>query len=193
MSDDPVERFRPTSGRVSGVLALILVAGVLLIRLLDPGSGLPTPVVWAAVAFGVLAWASLLRPQVWVERDHLVLRNMLETTRVPLAAIERVVVQQVLVVNAGDRRYVSAAIGKGLRQTMKQNRGTARPTAVDSYPVFVEDRISQLAEDARAQHGVALMSDEQVALAVGVRRGYAWLEISGLAVSLVGFVTSLAL
>ncbi len=193
MSEEPVERFVPTSGRILGVLALTLVAGVVLIRVLDRDSGLPTPVVWATLALGVLAWSTMLRPRVWVTGDDLVLRNMLDTTRVPLAAIERVIVQQTLVVNAGEKRFVSPAIGKSWRQTIKQNRAASRPTALDSYPVFVEERISQLAEDARAQRGITHLSDEQLALAADVRRDYAWLEISGLAVSVAGFIVSLVL
>lgn len=193
MSEEPVERFVPTGGRILGVLALALVAAIVLIRVLDTDSGLPMPVVWASVALGVLAWAAMLRPRVWVTEDDLVLRNMLETTRVPLAAIERVIVQQLLIVEAGEKRFVSPAIGKSWRQTIKQNRASSRPTALDSYPVFVEERISQLAEDARAQRGVANLSDEQLALAAGVRRDYAWLEIFGLLASVAGFVGSLVL
>ena len=118
-----------------------------------------------AVAFGALVWSSMLRPRVWATESDLVMRNMLDTVRIPLAAIESVVVRQVLAVGAGDARYVSPAIGHTLRQTFKASHGAPRKPATESYPVFVEERICQLAEDARARLGVRRYSDEQVALA----------------------------
>ncbi len=57
----------------------------------------------------------------------------------------------------------------------------------------MEDRIRILAEEARQQAGVGLMSDEQMALAAGVRKDWAWLEIAALVVTLVGFVVTLVL
>ena len=62
------------------------------------------------------------RPAVWVTRDALVLRGMFHTDRVPLAAIDKVVVTQVLAVSAGGRRFVSPAIGYSIRQTVKSRR-----------------------------------------------------------------------
>ena len=50
---------------------------------------------------------------------ELVLRNMLSTIYIPLAAIEEVAVRQVLAVRAGDKRYVCAGVGRTLRQAMK--------------------------------------------------------------------------
>ncbi len=189
MSDEAVERFRPTSGRILGLVALGLAAFVIAVGILDRSQGFPLPVVLAAVVFAILVWSSMLRPRVWATREHLVMRNMVDTAWVPLAAIEQVVVRQVLAVRAGERRYVSPAIGRSWRQTLKSNKSTA--TALDSYPVFVEERISKLADDARAQRGIARLSDEQVALAADVRRDWAWPEIVGLAVSGVAFVASL--
>ena len=191
MSEEPVERFRPTSGRVMGVLALILVAAVVVIGVLDRDHGFPMPVVAGAIVFGVLVWSAMLRPRVWATENDLVLRNMLDTVSIPLAAIETVAVRQVLAVSAGEERYVSPAIGDTWRQTIKSNRGGERKPATESYPVFVEERISKLAEDARARRGITRFSDEQVALAADVRRQPAWLEISLLAVATVGFVVSL--
>lgn len=191
MSDEAVERFRPTSGRVLGLVALALAVFVVVIGLVDRTHGFPLPVVLAAVVFAILVWSSMLRPRVWATREHLVMRNMLDTAWVPLAAIEQVVVRQVLAVRAGERRFVSPAIGRSWRQTMKANKATKQATALESYPVFVEERIAQLADDARAQRGITRFSDEQVALAAGVRRDWAWPEIVGLAASGVAFLASL--
>lgn len=191
MAEEPVERFRPTSGRVIGVVALVLVAAVILAGILDHDGDLPVPMIAGAVAFGALVWSTMLRPSVWVTEDALVMRNMLDTVRIPLAAIETVVVRQVLAVGAGDARYVSPAIGHTWRQTFKSTHGGAPKTATESYPVFVEERISRLAEDARARLGVRRYSDEQVALASGVRREPAWAEIVVLTVATVVFLVSL--
>ncbi len=191
MSQEPVERFHPTSGRILGVLALVILGSVVAIGLIDREHGFPMPVVAAALVGGVLVWASMLRPGVWVTEEHLVLRNMLNTLWVPLAAIEQVVVRQVLAVRAGEKRFVSPAIGRSWRQTMKANRAKEKATAVDSYPVYVEERISQHAEDARAKLGVTLMSDEQLRLADDVRRSWAWPEIVALGASGILFVVAL--
>ena len=193
MAEESMERFRPTSGRIMGVIALLIVAVVVVVSLVDREHGFPMPVVWAALAVGVLVWAAMLRPGVWVTSDSLVMRNMLDTRSLPLAAIEQVVVRQVLAVRVGDRRHVSPAIGKSWRQTLKSSRATDAdaPTAVDSYPVFVEERINRLAEDARAKAGVRRLSDEQLELAAGARRHWAWPEIIALSVCVVGFAVSL--
>jgi hypothetical protein len=191
MAEEPVERFRPTSGRVLGAVGLALVVAVVAAGVLDSDGDLPVTMIAGAVLFGALIWSAMLRPGVWVTESDLVMRNMLDTVRIPLAAIESVVVRQVLAVGAGDSRYVSPAIGQSWRQTYKSTHGAAPKTATESYPVFVEERISHLAEEARARLGVRRYSDEQVALASGVRRQPAWAEISVLAVAGVVFVVSL--
>jgi hypothetical protein len=200
MGEEPVERFRPTSGRITGVLALLLVAAVVVSALADPDSGLPLPVVAASLVMGVLVWSAMLRPRVWVTGEHLVLRNMLHTAEIPLAAIEKVAVQQVLAVSAGEKRYVSPAVGKSWRSTVGANRSDAersaagrRGAAETSYPEFVEERIARLAEEARARRGIALLSDEQLAVAAGVRRARAWPEIAALVLSGLFFLLSVAL
>ncbi len=197
MSRGPAERFRATSGPVLGTLGLLLVAVVVAVGLLDRSSGLPTPAVWAALVVGVLLWASMMRPQVVVGADELVLRNMLETVSVPLAAVEQVIVGQVLAVGTAEGRYLCPAVGRSWRQTAKAS--AARRTGQElqetsgrsQYADYVESRISQFAEDARARHGVRLMSTEQQALASDVRRERAWPEIVALVVSTGGFVVSL--
>lgn len=190
-ADEPVERFHPTSGRIMGTIALVLAAAVVVIGVLDREHGFPLPVVLGAVVFGILVWAAMLRPRVWATGDELVMRNMLNTAHIPLAAIEQVAVRQVLAVSAGERRFVSPAIGRSLRQTLKSNRASGQPTATESYPVFVEERISQLADDARTQRGVRRFSEEQVALGADVRTTWAWPEIVGLVGFGVAFLVSL--
>lgn len=192
VADEVVEKFRPTSGRITGVIALLIVLGVVLVGVLDRDQGFPPEVVWGALFGGSLVWAAMLRPRLWVTTSDLVMRNMVSTVQIPLAAIEQIVVRQVVAVRAGEERFVSPAVGKSWRQTLRSDRGK-KPAATQSYPAFVDDRLHQLAEDARAQAGVALMSDEQVALAAGVRRHWAWPEIALIAGTFVGFAVVLVL
>ena len=189
-----VERFRPTSGRIIGTVGMLIAAAVVVIGVVDREQGFSLPVVFAALFLGILAWAAMLRPGLWATQDELVLRNMLETVHIPLGAIEQVAVRQVLAVSAGEQRYLSPAVGRSRKQALQANRSSdAEANPAESYPAFVEERISRLAEDARARRGIALLSDEQLGLARGVRRRPAWPEIIGLAVSAVGFVVSLFL
>ncbi|WP_137293223.1 hypothetical protein [Nocardioides dongxiaopingii] len=169
------ETFVPTSGRVQGVAVVLIGLACAVLAVVGDG-----PVTWWVVALGVgfaaLGWAALLRPGVAVSDDTLVLRNIVHTVRIPLAAVEEVAVRQVLAVRAGERRYVSAAIGRGRRQLRRDDRaprggsGDVVRMAEESYGLFVEERIRQLAEQARATRGIKLYGPEQAALAAEVRR-----------------------
>lgn len=190
MPDEVVEDFRPSSGRITGVLGLGICVAVVLLGVAEFDEGFPPAVVWAALFSGVLFWAATLRPRVKVAGSELRLRNMLTTISVPLASIEQIVVRQVLSVRAGDRRYVCPAVGKSWRQAMKPDR-PREPGEDRSYPVFVEERLQQLAEEARTRAGISLMSDEQLELAKEVRRDLAWPEIVLLGFTAAGFVVAL--
>ena len=190
MADDVVEDFSPSGGRISGVLGLIISVAVVVLGASELDRGFPPALLWAALFAAVLFWAAMLRPRVRVTGSELRMRNMVSTIWVPLAAIEQIMVRQVLSVRVGDRRYVSSAVGKSWRQAMKADR-PREPLEDAPYPVFVEERLRQLAEDARSKQGIRLMSDEQLALAEGVRRKWAWLEIVLLAFTAVGFVVAL--
>jgi hypothetical protein len=190
VAEDMVEEFRPSSGRISGVIGLVICAGTVVLGLAEFDEGFPPAIVWGALFAGVLFWAAMLRPRVRVSGSELRLRNMLDTVTLPLASIEQIVVRQVLSVRAGDRRYVSSAVGKTWRQAMKRDR-ERKPGAEAPYPVFVEERLSQLAENARSKQGIALMSDEQLELAKAIRREWAWPEIVLLGFTGVGFVVAL--
>jgi hypothetical protein len=192
--DDEI-RFRPTGGRIMGSLALITALVVIAIAAADPGV-VPAPVVAGAVLLGVLGWASMLWPRVSVTAEDLVLRTMVEYQRLPLAAIEDLAVRQVLAVRVGDKRYVSTAIGKSWRKAMVGDKpGTRkdadRPITEVAYVDYVEQEIRSRMEQARAEAGVGLLSDEQLALAAGVRREPAWLPIGLIAVAVLGVLASI--
>ncbi len=189
MTDEVVEKFRPTSGRITGALALALVAAVVLIGLLDREQGFPPVVVWSSLVAAVFVWAAMLRPLLWVTTSDVVMRNMFSTVWVPLVAIEQIAVRQVVAMRAGDKRYVSPAVGKSWRKTLTSGKAP-KPGATQSYPAFVEERLRHLSEEARAKAGVRLMSDEQLALAAGVRRSLAWPEIVALVAAVSGLVVT---
>lgn len=189
--DNSDERFPPTSGRVLGVLALAVGLG---------GAGLALTaddVSWGVVAFGTffaaVAWSALLRPRVAIEGDELVLRNMVDTVRVPLAAVEEIAVRQVLAIRVGDRRYTSSAVGRPRRQMAKDDlrprgEGAVRHHEGQSLGLYVEERIRARAKDERDRLGIRIASAEQDALAERVTKVPALPEIAWLGGSLVAFV-----
>lgn len=171
-SDDVVERFHPTSGQVTGWLAVVGSAVVALVGLAYLDDGFPPWVVGLALLVGVLAWAAMLRPALWATDEHLVMRNLVETVHIRLAAVEEMAVRQVLAVRAGDRRWVSTVVGRSWRKAV-----TARPSSVSgearegmAYPDFVETRLYDLVDQARVAEGVRPGSEEQLALPDAVRR-----------------------
>jgi hypothetical protein len=190
-------RFRPTSGLIMGSLAMIGVLVVAGIALADPGE-LPAEVVSGAVLVGVLGWATMLWPRLSVTSEDLVMRNVVETVRLPLAAIEALAVRQVLAVRAGDKRYVSPALGRSWRKAMVADKPATRkdadlPITEVNYVDYVEKEIRDRMEQARATAGVTLLSDEQLALAAGVRRRPAWLPIVLIVASVLALVASFLL
>lgn len=184
---EPLEWLRPSSGRVMGWLGLG-VAAMVAVAALASGGEARVGVALGAMFLGVLVWAALLRPAIAVSPSTLVMRNMLETVHIPMAAIESLTIRTVLAVRVGEKRYVSPAMGKSRRQTMRRDLRQGKdslelgPAKHDQpYADFVEERIRRLAEDARARDGIRRGSAEQLALADGVRRLPAWPEIGALA------------
>lgn len=199
-----VVRFAPTSGRLSGVVALVLSLAAVLVTLVAPET-YPWPVLCGGLLFASLAWAAMLKPRVWAEpaSGTLVLRNMFETVRIPLAALETVVVQQLFVVVLAERRFTSSAVGRSRFRAMRRPRSTRelamspvpgegwQPDAGADYADYVEEKVAELARDARRDARVEHRSPEQAALAAGVQRQPAWLEIGLVAATLALFVASL--
>lgn len=196
--DAVVQRFRPTSGLLTGVLGLITAAVVLVFVVVDFDEGAPLGIAIIAVLGAVIVYAAMLRPVLWVTGSDLVMRGMFRTDRIPLAAIEKVVVTQVLAVWAGGHRYVSPAIGYTVRQTVRarmKGRGVTDQgeRVTDTHQEYVQARIDHLALEAAQRAGVRRRSPEQQALAAGVRRTWAWPEIAVAAALVVAFVVWLVL
>lgn len=192
--DAETEVFRPTSGRIMGALSLPVAAVVVLVAVLDGEGGFGPRIGATAALLGVLAWASMLRPGLSLTAEHLVMRNMLETIRIPLVAIEELAVRQVLAVRVGDRRFVSPVVGRPWRKLVKptgqKQPDPSRPLTEVPYAEFVEQQIRARADDARDRAGVRRGSDEQLALADGVRREPDWLPIGLVALAVLAVVVS---
>lgn len=198
-----VERFPSSGSRVLPALGLVAAAVFVVLALVDGWDATDLVVLslaaWASTVIGVL----YLRPAVWATEDELVLRTMLSTVTIPLAAVERSAVGRFLVVFAADQRYVSTTVTRSLRSLLGGKRrgiaalgakvGTGGDSGQDavagdiSDADLVEGKLARLTEDARARAGVRNNSDEQRALAAGVRRTWSVPAIAGLVVT-TGFV-----
>lgn len=170
--------FDPTSGRVTAVLTVVLGLAAVVVTLVFP-EGYPPAVATGGVLAIVLAWAAALRPRVWLEGPWLALRGMFSTVHLPLARLDSVVVQQLLVATVDDRKYASSGVGRSRSRAMRRPRTTRdltmtavpgegwQPDEGADYADFVEERILEAARTARR--------DGQADAAV--RREPAWLPI----------------
>ena len=191
-----VERFQPTSGRLSGWAAVLLSAAVVVAMVVYSDDGFPAWVGGVALLVGVLAWASMLRPALWVTEEHLVMRNLAETVHIRLAAIEELAVSQVLAVRAGDRRLVSTVLGRSWRKAVKSRRAPSPEDGTREgmrYVDWAEHRLRELVDAARDRAGVTAGSEEQRALPDAVRREPALLPLALIGVAAVLMAVSLFL
>lgn len=168
MAEQRAEWYRGTSSWVWGILALFAAAVVIVLDLLD---GWHLAVLAGALLFALLSYVAIIRPRVGVQDGDLVLHHMYSTQRIPVAAVETVSVGRTLEVTAGGRHYISAAVGRTLRQAFK---GSGPRDPQKNYADFVEDRVLWHASDARQAAGIQQDSPEQFALAEDVRRTWAW-------------------
>lgn len=216
MADQPAEeiqRFRPTNGRVMGILGLLLCVFVAVILVVYESSRVAVPGVVGCVFVALLVWLAMLRPGVSATSTDLTMRTLFETVSIPLASIDTVIVRRYLLVRSGGRKYICPAISRPLRRTVRNelrwggqqlmNPGLSeeriaggsmktdvKPQGVD-YPDFVEQQIAALAANDRARRGIEERSEEEYELGSEVVRRTAWFELVALAVLAVAFVVAL--
>ena len=204
--DTRVEKFAPNGGTVIAVIGGVVAVGFIVGWVLDM-DGVPLWVPAVALLGGIVLYTSTVRPRVRVQGRELVLRNMLSTVYIPLAAIEEIAVRQVLAVRAGGKRYVCAGVGRTLRQAMKGSavqkareqmgglRGEMAAAPVRepgmNYADYVEIRIQELVNEDRMRRGVKRFSPEADELARQIRREPAWPEIVALVASAAFFVVAI--
>lgn len=193
-----VEKFHPT-GQVGGWLSVL--AGLFLAGIAVTGDDQRVHSLGAVgLLVAALSWASMVRPALWVERSgqvrDLVLRNGFTTTRLPLAAIERLAVEQVLFVWVGDKRYGSPVLGRSRRKVIKgvpDQMPDELPADKVPYNDFVKGRLHDHMSEAQQAAGVRPASDEQQALASGVSTTVDPLPLVVVGVPLLLFVLALFL
>lgn len=191
MTDDAEQRFASSGGVASGVATLVLLAAAFALGLRE-GWGLTAHGVLLVLA--VLAWGALLRPRVSIDGDRLRLRGVLSTTLVPLAAVQEVLVRQVLSVRVGERTFTSPAVGRRVKRAMGYHEpvgadGSMLGLAASPEAELAQSRIRDAARAARRRAGLEEWSPEQLALGEQVQRQPAWLELGLLGVG-VGLVVA---
>ena len=194
MGDEQVERFTVWSSRIVGVVGLVTVAVVVLLGVTGAGGDYHPAVYAVCGLIGVVIWVAIIRPEVAIAGDRLVLRNPLNKVGIPLAAIEQIAVRRWLAVKVGDRTLTNAGISRSRRQGVRDDQRkdvTGIEIAALSYGAIVERRIQRQAQEARDRQGIKIYSDEQLALAADVRRTWAWPEIAALAVLSVAAVVTM--
>ena len=178
---DKVERYS-SGGLVMGVTGLVLVAAVMTYGLVDDEAGFAP---WAypfCLLLGVLTWMVMIRPAVRLHRDELELRNVLHSRWVPFAAITRVDITQVTVVDVGEQRYVGSGFGR-TRGTIRQDRRASHDTPLEkrSAAWLIQDKIERRIASARERRTTSEGAAE-------VRHAWAWPEIAVLALLAVATV-----
>ncbi len=173
-----------------------IVVGGAITALSVVGGFAPVPLA-VGVLLVLLAWVALLRPRVGITGSELVMRGLVSTLTLPLAAVESVTVRQVLAVWVAGKRYVSAAVGHSYRDIVRArrlpSRGEAAPVKTVAYADHIADIVTDRARAAREEAGVRARSSEQADLARGVHRSWAWPEIAALVLVGAGLVAALAL
>lgn len=188
-SSPQTERFPPSNGVVSGYIGLAITVGILVLAVLPWDAGRPLGVAMLAVLGILLVWVTMLRPALWVSDRTLVLRGIYHTDHVPLGSIDKVAVSQVTAISVRGKRYVSPVVGFTARQKVRNRHRDVRAAtsdaplpernATNTYQLYVEDRLTQLAKEDRERFGPT---------DAPVRRTWAWPEIAGTAVLIGAFL-----
>lgn len=187
-----VEKFEPTGGRVLGYTTLAAIVGLFVyIALLIPTvTGLR--VALALAVFGVLVWATQIRPRAFVRDGELWLRNFFRDEAIPLESVDDVTVRRMLEVRVDEERHVCVGIGRSPRAVRRSGRGLPADSSVGGHPErpadygqYVESRLRDLAAEARRSTDGGSKRP--------VRHFWAWPEVVALAVTTVAFVVSLLL
>lgn len=147
---EPVERFRPTSGQVTGYGSLVAIGVLLVYVALDERTLTGLRIATGAVFFGVLLWVTVLRPRVTAYPDVLHMQNSVRDVLVPWTSIDEVNLGRVLSVWVGGERHVCTGIGASLRRRTPPASRPDQPGGehhVD-HGEYVADRIRTLVQEA---------------------------------------------
>lgn len=198
----PVERFKPTGGHVLGYAGVAVALFTIGYVAVAAHSQTGLRIALGAAFFGVVVWVTQIRPRATAYRRHVVLKNALSDTHVPLAHVDDVVMGQTLNIWVGEQRYVCIGIGHSLREDIKSRRrrdagslGTSRFSELtlmadrasnderaSTYQTFVVTRLAELVEQAKKEPAPAPEAPRHV---------WAWPEVAALGVTGLAFVVSL--
>ncbi len=180
------ETFRSSGAVVFGGITAVGAIALAVLAAVHPDAGAPGWVSAALVLLALVVYVAQVRPAVVLDESELVMRNMLESVRVPWPAVGDVQVRQFVIVEVGEREFNCAAVGRSRRQVRRDNReAVAGHPAEESFGRFVETKIRNRAVDSRARQGIAKGSPEQAALIESVHRVRAWPEIVALGATVV--------
>lgn len=107
-----VESFAPTSGRVLGIITLVIGLAVIVDIIVEWRSleGLTAGAV--VIALGAVVWSSMVRPSVVAYEEILVLRNFIRDIWIPWRLVKNAEVKPVLTINTTDgQAFRSVALG----------------------------------------------------------------------------------
>lgn len=201
-SAGPVERFKPTTGVLSGWIGLVFVAVGIAYVALEVHTKTGLQVALGLAFLGMVIWVTQLRSRAAAYPSTLLLKNSLVDIRVPLRLVDEVSATRTLNVWVGERRYVCIGIGRSMKSMFKSERASSQSLGFSklhqytetasspdqramTYETFVTNRIQELADRAKKS------STEEPA--PEVRRLPAWPEIVVLVVTGTAFVATLFL
>lgn len=198
--EEPLVRFKPTTGTYVGWAGLALAVGAAVWMAVSVHSVGGLRVGVGAVFMGVVVWVTQVRPRVTAYPSTLLMRGSLRDTWVPYVLIDEVTMGQTLNVWVGRRRYVCIGIGRSIgadtRQKMRASGqglfgthklaslgGAPAPQRAMSYHSFVLTRITDLVAAARRHRDPDHLPE--------VRHSFAVPELAALVVSGLAFVVTL--
>ncbi|WP_370249649.1 PH domain-containing protein [Nocardioides sp.] len=195
----PTLTLRSTGGVVLGTLGAIGGA-IGAVSSLVAGDAPSWAGAWGLLLLAVVSLAVLVRPRLVAGPDRLTLVGTVRTVTLPWEAVESVVVRQVVVVRAGDRRYTSPAVSRSRRQLHRDDRA-ARSGGSGAAPAddltrlgtaeLTEHTLAARARDARDRAGLRRGDDVVGAGFAPVRTTLDPAWVAALAVPAVGFVLAL--
>lgn len=97
------------------------------------------------------AWVVLVRPQVSVDGDHVVLRNSLVDLRIPARLVDDVTIRAYLVLRVGKKRYTSTAVGYRPSSVARGHADLARGLVTDDGRTRIENPVAYTEEYLRTE------------------------------------------
>jgi len=189
------QEFTSTYGRwLTGGAALAAVIALVSVLAADgvQDALLLLPVMGLVV---VLVWALFWRPAVEVSDGEVVVRNVLETVRVPWPAYRGVTVKYSLVVHSTGRDVTAWAAPRssGTAQRLRRRRPPEGPLGGGRHNANAERVADAITERQAALKGAGYLEDAEAAVAAGVgpRRQWHSVTIAGVLVLAVAAVLAL--